>query len=461
MALDSLPTELQCSFIRLLDPIGLISLSQTSQHFRLLINPTKGHFVQRLLQMETLEEHGGPMPFMSLDPRFPDPVLDECKDVRWACTSCCRLLARRCFGNNFILKEAYQKVMRHSPLYNTPTTWEPVAERVPRPTIDQDAVLGSRRQFRTCLECQYHRGELESTSHYADGTTRVTFQENRKLLFYSELDRYFPGLSDFLGHQIPKVLETRVTGNRWKDSPMKPLSWSTWMVRCPSCSRWKELRNYRVQVHDLYPNRPSEIDVYPRFWAIPAFRGTAEDLFKGACCHACFAKANGRLELGHALGSWFRALIDRPLEEVSSNLKNHVEIFKLNLFASEGRELGQRLREVEATMPCFDIRHKVLNEKDIADLKAYCEYASGELDGMNTDEISPAMRDFLRDLAFWGECYKRCEDTLEKFKTLRKLSEDSAEAFAAWALDRDESTWDYEVEAALSREFGPYEKRER
>ncbi|KAH7265948.1 hypothetical protein NW759_008015 [Fusarium solani] len=372
MALDSLPTELQCSFIRLLDPIGLISLSQTSQHFRLLIKPTTGHFVERLLQMETLEEYGGPMPFLALYLVHPDPLPDECNDVCWACTSCRRLLVRQCFGNISIQQPAYQKLMRDSPLYNAPTTWEPVADMVHKPTIEEDVFIGSYRQNRRCLECQYRRGELGPTSHEADGTARVPVQDSRRLLFYSELDRYFPGLSDFLGRQIPKALETIDLNNgRSQSSATRPISWEMWMVRCPGCTRWKELRNFRVQVHHLVPIRHSERDYFPYLWDNLEFRGKVEALLKGACCNACFAKANGRLELGHALGSWFRALIDRALQEVSSKLKKHARTFEWNTVFPEMGKLWQHLREVEAAMSCFDITYKVLNEKDIADLKTY------------------------------------------------------------------------------------------
>jgi hypothetical protein len=192
-------------------------------------------------------------------------------------------------------------------------------------------------------------------------------------------------------------------------------------------------------------------------WDNLEFRGKVEALLKGACCNACFAKTNGRLELGHALGSWFRALIDRALQEVSSKLKKHARTFEWNTVFPEMGKLGQHLREVEAAMSCFDITYKVLNEKDIADLKTYREYALGVRDQMYKGEISPTERDSSelgwRDLGAWAGGHKLCEDILEELKTCRKLSEESPEAFAAWALDRDESTWDYEVEAAVSREI--------
>ncbi|KAI8673020.1 F-box domain-containing protein [Fusarium sp. Ph1] len=435
MALDLLPTELQCSFIRLLDPIGLISLSQTSQHFRLLIKPTTGHFVQRLLQMETLEEYGGPMPFLALYTVHSEPLADECNDVRWACTSCRRLLVRRCFGNIFIQEPPYQKLMRDSPLYDAPTTWEPVADMVHKPTIEEDVFIGSDRRNRRCLECQYRRGELGPPSHEADGTARVPVQESRRVLFDSELDRYFPGLSDFLGHQIPKAPETMYLDDDISQAAQYDLS----PGKCGWCVA-------------LVPIRRSERDNFPYLWDDLEFREKVEALLKGACCNACFAKANGRLELGHALGSRLRTLIDRALQEVSSKLKEHARIFEWNTVFPEMGKLEQHLQEVEAAMSCFDVKYKVLHEKDIADLKGYRTYAINVRDQIYKDEISPTERD-SSELGAWAGGHKLCEDILEDLKTCRKVSEESPEAFAAWALDRDESTWDYEVEAALSREI--------
>lgn len=217
------------------------------------------------------------------------------------------------------------------------------------------------------------------------------------------------------------------------------------MVRCPGCTRWKELRNFRVQGHHLVPIRRSERDYFPILLDDLGIRDKVGALLKGTCCNACYAKTNGRLELGRALGSWFRALIDRALQEVSSKPKEHACIFEWNLVFPEMGKLGQHLREVEAAMSCFDITHKVLDKKDIADLKTYREYAIGVRDQMYKDEILPTERDSSEldfgwlDMGAWGGSHKLCEDVLEDLKTCKKVSEENPEAFAAWALDRDES----------------------
>ncbi|KAK8050962.1 hypothetical protein PG993_002347 [Apiospora rasikravindrae] len=115
--LDSLPVEILCCIIRHLDPITLIAFSQTSPHYRRVISPSKQHHVERLLALELLEEHGGVTTIFRpkhniISPDWRDPVCDA---MRWACTSCLRLLPHTAFGNHFILGLGYRKPEPGSP----------------------------------------------------------------------------------------------------------------------------------------------------------------------------------------------------------------------------------------------------------------------------------------------------------------------------------------------------------
>ncbi|KAI8725582.1 F-box domain-containing protein [Fusarium sp. LHS14.1] len=479
MRLDILPTEVQCSFIRLLDPIGLISLSQTSKHFRLLINPTKEHLAERLLQLETLEEYGG---FTPSDKYYSDYLLlNYCqrdrKDILWACTSCPRLLPRRCFSNMSILGLPYQKPARHDPLPDKATSWEPVVKgekvredwRNPQVESHKENPLpgsgfyslwarrrATNRQNRRCLECQYDRGELRPPRNGLYGNEKVPVQVNRTALFYTELDRYFPGVSDYLGCEIPPAVENVLFGG---DSPaaIKPFTWEMHMVRCPKCTRWKELRDFRLQVRQLHGARYRE-EEYERY--DEGENGYFEDvdtLLKDACCNACFAKAHGRVELGRALGSWFRELVDGRLQATSFRLRAEVRRFHLDMpLYSEIMKLMQSMTELEEKLSCFDLCHdSVLNEEDIAQLKAYRAHAIHMWEQRAEDGHWPMFMRPPPDQVAWGWVHNFCEDVLRDLKTLKETFGENPEAFAAWALDRDEATWDCEVEGALTRELGP------
>ena len=124
----TLPTEIQSAIIRLLDPISLISIAQTNTHFRLLISPEKKHFAERLLELELLPEYGGPCPiFRARDNHLsPGPLDPDWKDIRWACTSCLRLLSHTHFDNHSILRLRYRKPSPPVPgASHAVTSWEP------------------------------------------------------------------------------------------------------------------------------------------------------------------------------------------------------------------------------------------------------------------------------------------------------------------------------------------------
>ncbi|EEU45679.1 uncharacterized protein NECHADRAFT_80810 [Fusarium vanettenii 77-13-4] len=448
MPLDLFPIELQCSFIRLLDPIGLISLSQTSKHFRLLISPTEEHFAERLLQLETLEEYGGPS--SSDEPSDAYVLLNCCqshrKDIRWACTSCLRLLPRRCFGNKYVLGLNYKKPTRDDPLLDEATSWEPVVknEQVREDWTFHEPWIRLRaisRQDRRCLECQYRRGELRSDTTGLLNA-KVPVEINRTALFYTELDRYFPGVSDYLGCEIPPAVENILPGGG-SPAAIEPFAWDMRMVRCPECTRWKELRDFRLQVRHLREAR------YP-------YRANVDTLLKDACCNACFAKAHGRVELGRALGSWFRELVDRRLQATSFQLQVHVREFYWDTKYSAMMKLRQSVEELGEKVFCFDSCHdSVLNEEDIAQLKAYRVHAMHMWEQIAKDEHWPTFMLPRPDQVAWGWSHNFCEDVLRGLKTCKEMFGENPEAFAAWALDRDEATWDCEVEGALTRELGP------
>ncbi|KAL2817888.1 hypothetical protein BDW59DRAFT_152343 [Aspergillus cavernicola] len=126
LSFESLPIEIQCSIIRHCDPISLISTSQTNTHFRALINPTRAHFAERLLALESLTEIGGPrISFSRFGSLNPDRNTPEWEANRWACTACLRLLPHFAFNNYALSSLAYRKPLPGSHESKKCTTWEP------------------------------------------------------------------------------------------------------------------------------------------------------------------------------------------------------------------------------------------------------------------------------------------------------------------------------------------------
>ncbi|KAI5459517.1 hypothetical protein BGZ63DRAFT_489312 [Mariannaea sp. PMI_226] len=127
MSIEQLPVELQCSIIKLLELDNFIAISQTNLHFRRLVNPQKRHFVERILVQECTPENGGFHPlFRSRDNLLSQEYsAEDWSKMRWACTSCMRLLHHQYFDNHMILKLRYRKPVPGSTIPGIFSTWEP------------------------------------------------------------------------------------------------------------------------------------------------------------------------------------------------------------------------------------------------------------------------------------------------------------------------------------------------
>ncbi|KAJ5171063.1 uncharacterized protein N7500_003846 [Penicillium coprophilum] len=126
-SLGSLPVEILCSIFRLLDPIGLMSISQSNSKFRTVVQPQKNHLLERLLELECREEVGGVTPIFRSKDNHLDPVFSskEWRTMRWACSLCLQMLPNTAFNNHSILRLQYRKPLPGSPAASSYTSWEP------------------------------------------------------------------------------------------------------------------------------------------------------------------------------------------------------------------------------------------------------------------------------------------------------------------------------------------------
>jgi hypothetical protein len=94
------------------------------------------------------------------------------------------------------------------------------------------------RHQRKCNECRYPQGEL-STRSRSMGSPKTPVVRSRVLRCEFIADRYLPGLT--------RCLDIK---NQFLDQPSFAVSlndidggnsyWTTYMIRCPGCSTWKE-----------------------------------------------------------------------------------------------------------------------------------------------------------------------------------------------------------------------------
>ncbi|KAJ7189616.1 hypothetical protein GGX14DRAFT_608774 [Mycena pura] len=252
---SSLPTELLCAIVRLLDPIGLISLSQSSRVFRALIRSSQEDFVQCLLALELDPHLGGIVHFRSRDNNLTPPWDDAeaLKAIRFACIGCMKLLPHTRFSNQNLLQLRRARARRTA----SPTGchWR---ERARREKEDRAAVRfelerstevgagaderdaraqavlgGVHRTRRRCNECRFQRGEFTRPTRANVGTAAVPILKSRRLEFPSALERYLPGL-------LPPLLF------RVSRDDVRTEHFTLYHVRCPVCAVWQELGAFRV-----------------------------------------------------------------------------------------------------------------------------------------------------------------------------------------------------------------------
>ncbi|CAG9982565.1 unnamed protein product [Clonostachys byssicola] len=361
-AFQLLAVELQHKIIPLLDPIGLVSLSQSCQYFRRLIDPGTKELAERLLQVELFERYGGWTPLCYISGGILKPIwnLKDWEAHRWACTACLRLLQHTDFDNHSILGDAYRKPPFTSPAANPTTSWLPslrekAKERSPESPEQVEegenefevprqrnkhygrACIGYRRWRRKCNECRFQAGELgpkrsinDSSGFpiYKGGTQNVPIQKSRGLYFESCLERWFPDLSDVLSRffHLPSS----------SPGPARPagldvtaLRWTTYMIRCPCCTKWQEMRNFRFGSvkNNWFPYHQGDGVVASEAYneASMAWDVSVRTQLDDLLCNRCFTNEHGDEALAAALLEWLQIPMLRYREQLEQRLRTPIE----------------------------------------------------------------------------------------------------------------------------------------
>ncbi|KAJ6124444.1 hypothetical protein N7471_011761 [Penicillium samsonianum] len=420
-SLGSLPVEILYSIFRVLDPIGLISISQTNSKFRTVVQPQRTHLLERLLELECREEVGGVTPiFRSKDNHLdPDFTSKEWYAMRWACSICLQMLPHTAFDNHYILRLQYRKPLPGSPAASVYTSWEPTRDGKPRKpyhlhkqqsnsrdedqkirrryglaskcntlrpnhpvrnrgarlasfqdsgmitfqgfsldeycsiTEEEEQVLldhearliegercGFKRHLRKCNECRFRRSELSTTVQR--GTDKVPIVPSRRLPFASALDRCFPGVSAIMRSVKPAADAPvqRVYRNDVFDS-----LWTMYMVRCPECLRWQETRAFRLGASFNHWTPTTDSASEFKNWDETEITGNFID---GLSCNHCFAKDQGRENLGAVLVKWLDCCLDSERRELGYLLLGGWE------------RLVRRFRRLEQVSDIIDVRNVIL-----------------------------------------------------------------------------------------------------
>ncbi|CAH0022598.1 unnamed protein product [Clonostachys rhizophaga] len=469
--LQSLPFELQHLVIQYLDPIGLISLSQTGRFYRQLINPGRKEQVERLLALECLPEYGGDRPAI-LHPDSDEAVAgpDWHRDAwpehhRWACAFCLRLLPHTHFDNHSLLRRRYRKPEPGSEV--TPlTSWQPGSGRGAGqnarrrhqqrqagagnnpPRASQQ--LGWARTWRKCNECMFQRGELghvdigrPSIYTRRQGTPEVPIQISRRVVFRSVLDRYFPGLEASL-ESGPRPFPLRK--DTLSRADVSEETWTMYMVRCPGCQRWQEQRAF--QIGDCNKHWKPRVGLdgrlmgYNELWTEPS-----SVMLDEVRCNGCFVREHGHQALRWKLVRLFRRVIqelffktqsrlNQPWSSSSDTYSNVPEQYmkefwemqrKAHYGAVEGRD-------------CFETKDGIVCMTDyhVATLTTLHEEFKTLWTVMRT-HADFVEEDFLEDARFmaWFNCYHESEAIWKWLREVLCEVERNPDMLVTWALGRD------------------------
>ncbi|KAK0707959.1 hypothetical protein B0H67DRAFT_325276 [Lasiosphaeris hirsuta] len=386
--LSTLPTETLCTIVTYLDPVSLISLSQTSRAFRLLISPDHSHFVQRLLALELLPKFGGIAPrFRSRDNNLTPPWDDAVWQFnKYACAKCLRLRSHMMFDNHSILRLKLRKPPPNSYEANKLTDWEPLElrdkpahfrraearaneerkasielrlhyqwafegryptqwgsppgwpgtegrhpfERVNQDLVDarveiaEQPLCGTARHKRLCNSCRVLVWQYARPTSSHLGPPREPIVKSRKLRFHDAFSRCFPGLLDPLPSD--KLPRLYKVGRE----SGKDCLFTLYTAPCQSCQVWHEITAYRV-----YPESPE--------WTphgLTSLESRCEGLWP-VWCNRCIIRKIGRKELAGRLSHEATGLAERSLRETQLRLNFGWPFLFGDFYENNGGSLGK------------------------------------------------------------------------------------------------------------------------
>uniref|UniRef100_A0A0B7KK73 F-box domain-containing protein n=1 Tax=Bionectria ochroleuca TaxID=29856 RepID=A0A0B7KK73_BIOOC len=414
-SLQSLSVELQRFIIRLLDPIGLFSLSQASRYFRRTINPTRAEQIERFLALECLPEYGGDRPaILPLDRdqivAGPDWNTDSWQQSRWACAFCLRLLSHTHFDNHFLLRR--------------------------------------RWDARVFGECRYRRGELGLGVArivwlgYPGGTPRGPIQTSRRLAFSCVLDRYLPGLEDS-PESGPRPFPVRK--EKISRADVFEGTWTMYMVRCSGCERWQELRAFRFGGHfkqwKPVHNGMGRLKLYTELHSDVTVEVTLDEVR----CNGCFVREYGREALGRELLRLFGTSIQSLLHQAGLQLTRGWFCVKYDPIPQQYKKETQRMLS-----KVYDEEWDNYGQDEGLECVTYSRVATLRVLHAQFRDLWTRMRrhvsfveePFLQDAHFmtWLEFYHESEASWFWLRDFRREVEENPDILVAWALGRDSAS---------------------
>ncbi|OJD14449.1 hypothetical protein AJ78_05217 [Emergomyces pasteurianus Ep9510] len=304
--------------------------------------------------------------------------------------------------------------------------------------LSQEAYLiefahcGLLRHRRKCNECRYQQGELD-TRPPCMGSPKTPAVRSRLLRCESRADRYLPGLA--------RCLDIK---NQLSDQPSFAVSpgvtddehsyLTTYMIRCPGCSTWKELHSFRpgMDWQRDYRHYPSvhctdmtDEEIGPQETnnqeELLKWHHTSEDqeMFDDMRCNNCFVQAHGRREVGKIYIPLIEKYIGWQMKRLAAGIGEKLNnLSQIYLCPSKWRneaynitcgylgicESNESSDEFFSTgmLSCYKSMIKFLNRTKNGGKKNNCRNwheMEGQLDGMRKDyEQRMVQLEWIKDI---------------------------------------------------------------
>ncbi|KAJ6582012.1 hypothetical protein B0H19DRAFT_1252158 [Mycena capillaripes] len=460
--MDALPTEILCAIVRLVDPIGLISLSQSSRTLRTLIQPTQQNFVHRLLALELDPVLAGAVPFYGADNSISPPwtYTEAWNAIRFACLGCMKLLPHTRFSNQNILSIRRRKPAPDSrEAADAKTRGLRIQARLQHEQEERAALLralaeqntgkedvrlledlleGTHRARRRCNECRFLCGDFSRHTRANVGTASVPILKSRQVEVTLALERYLPGLLPTLPRaKAPPLFRVYRAGSRTERFTL-----ALYHVRCPGCAVWQEFAAFRVAENRVKTTPRSMV-----WWLrdrpsapLPAQNDGTTTLQ----CNRCFAAAHGRARLGEALTAFVGSLLDAAQRQAEYHLR-----FGWRVLEGEMRESAEKLSPAFRALiePWVDFDADCGSEQKTLQIDfARCEATELRrrvvcLRALAKTELGVNCNMFLSSWWFhkWMEGYEQIEERCEMLQGLRATL--TAEALLEFVLDSEKDPY--------------------
>lgn len=302
-------------------------------------------------------------------------------------------------------------------------------------------LAGRARHRRKCNECRFQQKTIGPWRTGKGGTKEVPIMPSRSISYEHSIDRFFPGLEEVFDYQRPErgapMQRNMTTESKYRSA------WTLFMIRCPQCQLWKEMKCFRVGSIKYNWKLGLVDDPDDRFlnWN----EETVDAQFINSLrCNTCFVEQNDIQQLGVVLINWLDSLLCYELQQLQASMMVGINLLGLDKVPSKYKE---DVKAIKDGMRSINFR-SILSYSDVAELKLrhakwlrLLERMKGDLDcpewwpKRGTGDYSV----FPHWFEAWLHEFSDLEANWLWLRHCKSALEEKRHAIAEWVLTRDNS----------------------